>query len=210
MPMQYSPAMRIISLIVLACFLMSCTVTVPKRFATLEEVYPPNASLTPPPDAPLDSFKKGTFEAPYEDVFRAVSVSASQAQFNVESTDKARGLILATRVMMVRNLGESRTSEPRQYSYAIMVKENGPKSSEVMVLAKVQQSCTRMSFLSGMSGILGFGVLLIATLPIYLLDKTTCDKAATVQWATGEFTTLQEMTQIMTFTRNNLIAAGTL
>jgi len=211
MPKKSSPTMRTISLIALVFFLSGCTVTVPERFATLQEAYPPGESLSPPPDAPPDSFKKASFEAPYEDVFRAVSVAASQAQFNVESTDKRKGSILATRVIMVQGPVNRTITEPRQYSYAIVAKEIGPKATEVMTLARVQQTCTRDSGLTWtLVSIFTFGIALPTALIMYPVEKIRCDNAATVQWATGPYTTLQEMNQLMTFARNNLIAAGAL
>jgi len=209
--------MRMISLIVLVFFLSGCTVTVPERFATLQEAYPPNESLTPPPDAPPDSYKKGTFAAPFEDVFRAVNVAASQAQLNVESTDKRKGQILATRFAQVQPRGFSGDYSLKTfastYSYMIAVSEKGPKTTEVLASSKVQITCERVTALGWIGRTLAvpltFGLMLVV-LPFQIRDDNRCADLSTAQWATGELSSQQELDRLLIFTRNNLIAAGAL
>lgn len=202
--------LKMVTWAITLCFLSSCTVRVPARFLGPDEAYAPGAVTAPSPDVPFDSVKKSVFEAPYEDVFRAVSVAASQAQFNVESTDKKSGVIRATRTVAVKNRvgGGSAT---RIYYYEIVVKEMGAESTEVTVFSKYQESCTRSSgFTWTMVSLLTFGIALPTALIAYPVERRQCNRAAELQWATEDYNSLQEMGQLMTFIRNNLIAAGVL
>ena len=83
--------MRLLSLITLTCFATSCGAVIPERFATVKEAFPPNSLPPSQSDLPSETTVKATFAAPYADVFRAVMVGATQAQFNVESEDKSSG-----------------------------------------------------------------------------------------------------------------------
>jgi len=176
-----------------------CAKVLPTRFATIKEAYPTGESLQPPSQAPPDSFKKAVFEAPYEDVFRFAHVSATQALFNVESTDKAKGVILAARVAKIFADGEHES----RYHYGILVKETGPKTTEVIIATKKQTSCAKMhEATAGFLTCISFGILA----PLAIVDASKCtEEKASLKWATDS---LPEMNQFMMLIRNNLIQAG--
>ena len=68
----------------LMCCLTGCTSLAPDRFATIQEAYQTPESYALTRDVPPDSYKRTVLEAPYRDVFRAVSVGATQAQLKIE------------------------------------------------------------------------------------------------------------------------------
>ena len=186
----------LISLVVLAYFvsISGCVTVLPKSFATPKEAYPSSKSFIPPSNAPRDSFKRAVFEAPYDDVFRAVKVSVSQVMLNIESSNKAKGEILAT---SIKNTFNPKTGDPREirYYYGILVKEIGPETTEVTILAKRQRSCKS---LSRATACLSFG----ATLPHI---EECNEETVAVKLATDA---VEQLSQFMTVTRNNLIASG--
>ena len=69
-------AIQFMILLLAAGLLLSCTTihTLPEKFATLEQAFPAGEWAGLPKDLPAGSFKAAVFEAPYEDVFRAVNV----------------------------------------------------------------------------------------------------------------------------------------
>lgn len=171
----------------------------PVRFSTTEEAF---ASLKPADQIPPpDSVKKGVFRAPFEDVWRAASISASQAQLNVEIENKAKGVIFATRTIQAAPFPTVPTcqfSQPyngvpqqRNYYYAIVLKEQEAKSTEVTVLALAQGRC-----ITGACA--GF------------VDGEECRKYSSIHWATGLENSMTELNQVLIFIRNNLIAAGSM
>jgi hypothetical protein len=179
-------------LFIMILALSGCRSHLPANFATVEEAFPPAETKTPA-NIPSDSIKRSIFEVPFEDVFRAVMVSVSQVQMNIESNDKNKGIILATRTIEVpppfhSDLGDNRRPKQRNYYYKIMVIEKGPKSTEVIAFAKTQGSCTDWSIDAA------FG--------------SPCPKYAALHWAQNQDSSARELTQLMTFIRNNLIAAG--
>jgi len=175
----------------------------PVKFATVEEAFPSANPLESTDRIPSDSIKKSLFHAPYEDVYRAVSMSVSQALMHVEKEDKKNGVILAVRTIQVpppRGLptcwdGANLAPQQRNYYYAIVVVEKGPKSTEVTAIAKAQGRCIDGPCLD-------------------FLDRgestLSCHAYASVHWATAHESSLQELIQLMTLIRNNLIAAGLL
>jgi hypothetical protein len=157
----------------------------PKQFATVEEAYPSEQAYQITPGVPSDSYKKMVFNAPYADVFRAVEVAATQVGQNIASSDKSKGLILATRVELRKWQDTPYRANPSTEGhlfYAITVKELKSRTTEVAVFVKVQASCR----------------------------GPHCGKASTLHWATGQDADGQGISQLMNFTRNNLIAAGAL
>jgi hypothetical protein len=164
----------------------------PERFVRVGEAYSSKDYLQNTEQIPQDSFKKMLFQAPYEDVFRAASVSASQAQFSVEEEKKAEGVILATRTakeqppQIYPMSPVNQQPHQRNYYYAILVKEKGPKSTEVVIMAKVQGKC----------------------LTELLISPAVCKAYATPHWASGHDNAMQDLNQFIVFLRNNLIAAG--
>lgn len=84
------------------------------------------------------SHKKATFNAPYDEVFRAVTVALSSERLvtkdfdlrlNIESSDKAAGVILATPIN-----GE-------HCYFAIIVSKIKANITEVQIVLKVQDTC---------------------------------------------------------------------
>jgi hypothetical protein len=131
------PVTRVVFCVILACLLASCTphVTlrvIPDRLATIEEAYSSPQAYQVTPEITPGSYKKAVFNAPYADVFRAVELSSTQVGQNIESSDRAKGLILATRENKRDN------GLPRHFYYAITVKELGSKATEVVVFSKMQ------------------------------------------------------------------------
>ena len=186
------------------CALGGCDPTArwsPLRFATLEEAFPYANLFDSTAGIPNDSIKKNLFNAPYEDVFRAVSISVSKAQMLLEKEDKKTGVILAVRMIQappppglpncVLALQGNTRPQQRNYYYAILVREKGPKSTEVTAVAKAQGRCIYGPCLQGP-------------------PPSTCHEYASVHWATAHENSLQELSQLMIFIRNNLIQAGLL
>jgi hypothetical protein len=159
-----------------------------------DEAYSAKEYLQNTDQIPRDSFKKAAFKVPYEDVFRAASVSASQAQFSIEEERKADGVILAMRTIQERPPQDipiapgNQRPHQRNYYYAIVVKEKGPKSTEVVIMAKAQGKC----------------------LVDPLSATAACKAYAVPHWAAGHDDATPDLNQYMIFLRNNLIAAGLL
>jgi hypothetical protein len=181
------PVTRLVFWVILACLLTSCMTRYPERFATVEEAYPSPQAYRMTPDVPQDSYKKVVFNAPYADVFRAVEVAVTMVGQNIESSDKSKGLILATRVDRRQWAHLNRPTEGYLF-YAITVKELNSRTTEVAVFAKVQISCINRET------VLGLG----------------CEKLTTLHWATKGDADMQGLSQLINFTRNNLIQAGAL
>jgi hypothetical protein len=193
----------------------SCGAVIPERFATVKEAFPSNSLPPPQSDLPPDTTVKATFASPYADVFRAVMVGATQAQFNVEVEDKAKGIILATRVFNAPPptgvAGAEFPSSKHRYYYGITIKEAGPKSTDVQVVAKRQLECHKW----GPGWYLNATILVIVIIGLFLYVKMwnendACDEFASVQLASGKHNSEEQMGQLINFTRNNLIAAGAL
>jgi hypothetical protein len=134
---------------------------------------------------PSDCHVKTSINASYADVFRAVEIAASQVGQNIESSDKSKGLILTTRVekRLWGGLNFHKHYEGR-FFYAITVKELEAKTTELAVIAKVQ------------------------ILNVY--GGSDCDSYTKLHFATGPSADMTGISQLINFTRNNLIAAGAL
>jgi hypothetical protein len=178
----------------------------PERFATAEEVYPPGQAYQITPEVPADSYKKAVFNAPYADVFRAVEVAATQAGQNIESSDKSKGLILTTRDDIQ---GQMYGHQPRarHLIYAITVRELQSRTTEVAVFSKVQLRCVyhgagEVSLMSCLT----LGLLI----PFFYSENSNCTAMSTPHWPRGNAADIQGLSQLINFTRNNLIAAGAL
>ncbi len=168
-------------------------IVVPDRFSSALEAYPQNASVITKSDLPSGSSKTSSFEAPYEDVFRAVTVSTGQAMLNIEYSSKDKGLILATKAAKVRNAFVSQINQAyeaeRRHYLAIIVKEKGPETTEVKIVAKVQTPCQYNS----------------------MFGSSVCGKEASVTYASDMWhSATTEMNNIMIFIRNNLYSSGLL
>jgi len=172
--------MKVVFCFILACLLTGCLPGLSgknylERWATIEEAFP--SQLGCPqiiPEMPAYSYNKVVFDAPYADVFRAVWVAVTQAGQNIESSDKSKGLILATKIEW------HPPNEVHRY-YATCVKELTSKTTEVVFFAKVQGTC------------------------VGCLDKDR-ERLATLHGMNYA----PEVSQVVNFTRNNLIAAGVL
>lgn len=192
--------MRSLLIILLLAFTAGCTSTYPDRFLTVNEMF---GTETKPPAEMSDAFKKSIFEASYVEVFRAATISASQAQFNVESEDRKKGEILATRAVMQQPIGTSPLSPTQHiYSYMISLKELGPKKTEVSIAARIQARCMKES--TAAIGCLTLGMVL----PIAISRNKRCEKLSAGMWASGDYASGQELGNFLTFVRNNLIAAN--
>jgi hypothetical protein len=152
--------------------------------------------------APPESMQKIVFNAPFEDVYRAANVSVSQVQWLIQKESKAQGIILAIQILEMLPpvttancpLNGGANSRPRQrnYYYAVVIKEKGPKSTEITAVAKVQGGCEHKACFAAPS------------------NNRACEAYASLHWATRDDSALPQLTQFMTFIRNNLIAAGLL
>lgn len=166
--------------------------------ASVESVYATSEIESLNDKAPSGSKKATLFTASYEDVYRAAFVSASQIQIDIETENKSKGLVLGTRVVeaipLVPRCPNSERFNgvglPRKYFYAIVVKEKGAKSTEVLATVKVQGACW-------------------TGLCVKSADMA-CTHYSTPHWADLGENPEKELTQLITFIRNNLIAAGVL
>lgn len=199
---------RACGLLLLCAGLIGCSVgrVVPERFMTVDQAFDPTSGFTPPAEYP-DAMKKSIFNVPYEDVYRAVEVSMSQAQFNVESENKAKGVILATRTveMPIRiDYGDMSTPRRHTFFYAASVKELGPRKTEVTIAGKVQGQC-------GVGGKAAFTLMTLGVVAgsVHAWEDN-CFKLSGGMWAGGPYHQDKEFGQFMTFVRNNLIMAGVL
>ncbi len=195
--------MPAVALVTACMFVAGCFTPLPEQFATPEEAFPSSQfDKGLPTDVPAESKKVVRFDATYEDVWRATTVSVSQAQLNVETAQKAKGLIHATRI--VKGKRRQFPNAKTTMTYLFLVKEEGAKSVSVHAVAKSQTECKKWTPLTWV-------VLPVITFGIALLDaghQLECVDIAEAQYAKGEFSSEEELAQVITFTRNNLIAAG--
>jgi hypothetical protein len=148
-------------------------------------------------EAPPASKKVAVFNAPYEDVYRAVVVSTSQSQIFVEKESRSDGVVMGTRVVQARPLvpicAYSREKNgvplPRKYFYAVYVKELAAKSTQVTAAVKVQGSCWTGECAQR-------------------ADFAECKAYSTPHWAQPVEDADEGLTRLLTFIRNNLLAAG--
>jgi hypothetical protein len=183
---------RLVSIFVLTIVLTTWSIVLakvlPDKFATSAEAFPDAAAIETR-DLPPGSFITRTFEAPYADIFQITIQSASPAGVVIESSDRAKGLILASKSASVRNpfTAEANVNYPAQrtYFFSIAIKEEGPTRTEITIIAKVQTSC-QYNWLTG---------------------KGTCTKEATVSYAHDRWHSAKiEMNNLIGFINNNLMA----
>ena len=187
----------------------------PERSATVQEAF---RSYAPPGDPAVarQAVVQQVFNAPYEDVFRAVNVSASQALFHVHEQDKRAGVVLATEVLRTQPTDQVHTT----FYYAILIKERGPRRTSVTIMAKVQYPCLYQVVGAGWH-IATFGIVKAATaLSGEDDDKESCTRRSTLRWAAVVNSDsgirrlpfspdrTPEIARFLSFVRNNLIAAG--
>lgn len=198
--------LRLSGVVAMVALLSACAhPMLPERWASTGDAYPNDTSMVPPKNVP-DSYETAIFTAPYEDVYRAALVSASQAQFNVTYDDKRKGHIFAKRLMQsvptisMNNMAGGYAD--RRYFYAVKVIELGARKSRVTIMAKAQGQCQAVHGLANVVT-LGIGEALAETVD-------NCAAYSSVHWAQGFDSSETEMSQYITFVRNNLIAAGVL
>ena len=171
----------------------------PTGLSNSGEVFKPANPAAEAEAAPAGSKRSSVFAAPYQDVYRAALVGASQNQINVENENRSRGYILGTRaIQMVPLVPRCANSEPLngralplRYYYVISVREKGPKATEVVAAVKAQGTCWSGNCFES-------------------VDKAQCAAYSTPHWATAQENPDEALTQLMVFIRNNLIAAGAL
>lgn len=159
----------------------------PDRFMGSGDAFPSSEAATPPAEF-SEATRSSTFNAAFEDVFRAASVAASNAQLHIESEHKSSGFIVASRAVKMIPRGTDNTQPSEHiYFYAVVVRELGPKRTDVRISAKVQGRC-QLSILPG--------------------HREYCRKLSSGMWAVSQHGTTEELLRFLTFLRNNLIAAG--
>jgi hypothetical protein len=154
--------------------------------------------------------KMALYPVSFEDAFHVADVAASQAQMEVEITDKSAGVIYATRTAMVPQ--GTGTIEQRTF-YAITIQEQGKKKTQVRISAKVQRPCVARATTPG--GRLVNGVFTLGTSEVMVAmgefhtdmdeEKKKCEAIYIPHWTAGSG---EEMSQFFIFMRNNLQAAG--
>ena len=130
-------------------FLSGCVpsgVYLPERFKTIDQVYPSLASIDQIATAPSTGYRKEQYQAPYEDVFRLVEVTAVQTMMTIETIDSDSGIILASKIAADPQPYEQSQvcmglKNEVRYFYAIGVKELGPTTTQVSLVAKAQGRC---------------------------------------------------------------------
>lgn len=176
--------------------------------SSAREAFPDLSQAVSGNGVPAEAMKVAVYEAGFEDVFRVASVSASQAQLNVEQADKKNGLIFATRdAMLLAGVTAYDQPAPHRFFYVISVTELDAKRSQVRVVAKVQAECKKIQGGGrALMGIFSFGMSELAFAPV----NKNCERVTQTRWAQGTFTAALEMGQLQVFMRNNLLAAGLL
>jgi hypothetical protein len=157
---------------------------------TAEEAFDPSHTSDGPPP---NWIKKVVLDASYEEVFRAASIAATQAQWDVEKQDKHAGIVLAKRLVESEAVPVSWGSERTTHAhfYRISVTELAGKQTEVAIVGKVQAYCVIQHGLTGLHA---------------GKDNENCQKLAAGMWQSVAES--PEVSQFVVFLRNNLIAAG--
>ncbi len=183
---------KFLTVLVIVCFLAACNQFHPEKWSTVKSVYKHSIDVEGAQD---DSIKTSTFEAPFADVFPAVERATAMANLNLEDSDEELGILYLTRAVQMQN--------QTRYFYKVMVKEKGPETTDVTILAKSQGSCMHMGP--------GYwpGVILTAfiLLPFLIINNSKCAEISALKW---DYSSLPEMHNVLNFTKNNLIAAGVL
>ena len=195
---------HVIILIFIGVMLGGCAKPIlPDRFASTFEAYPDANSLKPPKDK-TDVYETALIMAAYADVYRAALISATQLQLNVTQDDETKGNIFAVKIVQsaptVSKSDGIGGYNQRRYHYAIVIKELAAKKTRVTIMAKAQGACQAVH---------GFTHFLTAGISLMIEDdEDRCNKYSTVHWADGFDNTKAELSQYITFVRNNLISAG--
>jgi len=178
------------------------------EWMTSEQAFDPSHNGNAPDP---DSIKKVVFDASYEEVFRAASISVAQAMWEIDKQDKAAGVLFAHRVVsepITKNypsVNNRCTNElyaklclPKEHKYFYRVKTNelSAKQTEVVVESKLQGYCD-----------------LHCTAPFGLAGRPWCNE---YKQSCGELRAgislkandQPEISQFVVLLRNNLIAAG--
>lgn len=202
MKANHRNVMNVLFGVALFVFLNGCFprgIVLPERFSTLKEVYPSDDVFDNLEGIPPDSYKRATYQAPYEDVFRIANVSATQAMMSVESINKTTGIIYAMKVTQepgVWNYNACGSAKnEKRYFYAIKVSETGPEATEILILSKAQGAACYAGGAS-IGTVVGSGM--------GLFKKDEAEAYATVHWSTK----LQDLLEYFNLIRNNLIAEG--
>ncbi len=126
-----------VSLVFLILFLaVGCTPNF-KRFAAIQEVFPPTEK-TELSAIPEDAYEKRVYNVPYDDMFQIVDTSASQTDLDVISSDSSKGEILAKKTSIRYGAG---TPFTHVIFTKIVVREIDAKKSEVILIMKEQAEC---------------------------------------------------------------------
>ncbi len=197
-----STTMRFAAALTAWSLLASCTTLHPDRLADATDVFP-ESEFKSGINAPSDSMTTSVFEASFEDVWRAATMGVTQAQLKVESAQKAKGVILATHVERFTNWRLTSGDFKRVYTYAVMVKELGPKSAEMRVMVRKQVSCPKATAFKMI--IEALSIVFISWTFFDMSDNSKCDDVSQVHWTQEK---IEQLNQVVTFTRNNLFAAG--
>jgi hypothetical protein len=169
----------------------------PDTFSNVIQAYDDGAHLNPPANIPADSSKRVTVPVNFEDAYRATIVSLTQAQMNIESEDKAGGVVFAQQIVQAvpgfqpTNNYNNQRSQERRYFLAIVLKEKEAELTEITAYARVQGRCYFIAQSFGLPN-----------------DRQNCQNYAAVHWATGIDSAQNNLSQFIILLRNNLIAAG--
>lgn len=196
---------RLIPALMALLILTGCASTkLPEKWASTSDAYPDEASLQPP-EGLEDAYESAIFPAPYEDVYRAALISASQANLNVTHEDKSAGRIFAKRVLdYAPSVFTTGGHAERRYFYAVVLDELGPKSVKVTIMAKAQGACEM-----GAPPLVDIATLgTTAAMDAGMNVKELCLYYSQPHWATDFDHSAKELNDFMVLVRNNLIAAG--
>lgn len=136
-----------------------------------------------------------TFDAGYDDVFQALKTGTVQALLIIKHYDENSGMILAERTINVQGA-------PWRYSYAFFVKEKGRKVT-IYATSQRQRNCVTLDHGIGWD----IGTIGVATATAAMQNQ--CKKDVDSRRGDFEF---DKMTsdRVISYTANNLIAAGAL
>ncbi len=183
-----------------------CTTTA-AQLQTVHEAFPDPVQVASGADIPTEAAKTMVYEVAFEDVFRLASLSASQAQLNVEDVQKRDGFIFATRSAMLMPPVGNQGTTPHRFFYVISIKELAARRTQVRIAAKVQGKCERLTGgARAIFAVTSFGIT-EAMLAGLGNPQAECDALNSPNWALDKRSAEPEMAQFMVFLRNNLLAA---
>lgn len=197
-----------------ASLALGCT-TVPDggnfRFKSAVELFEESAAMDWS-TIPAEANQMTVLPVAFADAFRAATVSATQAQFNIEKIDARQGRLLALRDLRAAwNPGNPNSITSMRYGYLIQLREQGPKLTEVRIAAKVQAYCEAVSGAGRVFfAVTTFGITEAVDGANTWSANDRCKALPAGIWARRPLDSQQEMGQFMNFVRNNLLAAGLL